>query len=102
MDVLVRLEDTDFIIRELDAAGMSAPPALDVWKHAIRETFDQSELVLDVASIRLGLLFRLVQFVCGGVLLQCDLGIVRTVLSKRRGSTLYVVERHAGSASSGE
>jgi len=55
MDVLIGLEDADFIIGEFNS-----------------ETLDQSELMLDLSAIGLGLVLRLAELFGRGVLFQGD------------------------------
>jgi len=55
VDVIVGLEDTDFVFWEIDS-----------------ETLDQGELVLDCAAICLGLVLGFVEFLGRGVFFQGD------------------------------
>lgn len=68
VDVLVGLENADFVIGEFDG-----------------EALDQSELMLDLSAIGLGLLLGLVEFVGRSILFEGD-----------------VVERHLAGGSGGE
>lgn len=56
MDMLVRLQNADLIVWELD-----------------REALDQRELVLNLPAVRLGLIFGLCELFGRGVLFECHL-----------------------------
>jgi hypothetical protein len=71
MDVVVGLEDSDFVIGEFHA-GQVSTVSENGWK-CVREALDQCELMLDLSSIGLGLLFCLVQFVGWSVFFESDL-----------------------------
>lgn len=69
MDVIIRRKDTNFIVWELDAAAPYQPVSrFTESTRNIREAFDKSEFVFDLASLIFSLLLGLIKFLGRGVL----------------------------------
>lgn len=75
MNMVIRLQNANLVIRKLD-----------------REALDQRKFVLDLPALGLGLVFRFVQFLWGGILFEGYLGDISLEDGLRRegGQTLYI------------